>query len=416
MLKSSLGFHTMTLDMSLLEADTKKLLLDFMKYGKTTALKMYQYKDGKYITYYPSPDYLPTDFKIYLEGRYRGIHWHIYSDDHFSGMVYIIEAIINPKILAGIIDYLTASNLCELNMAIVNFNCESRKISSLLGTFFDYKIKRIDYCINICLDDFTPVYDPEQIMNLIKRSDIPPHYEEWMEYDDTSHRKKSRPESFYLCSKSVNINYYSKYLQLLNCSQKNVEKGHAPIPQEIIDASRGIIRFEVQFKYFKTYALSKSAEDAGDHDRNKYQSLLHPVTCIKNVSDYYIKVVGRGDWYTLHEAICIIHSKNFNSQRQKRLDDALLLVSQSRSIAKAKASLQGYELKVFKRTLIELSDLGINPVTIPREWGIRHIPNLLRAFFDRLCLEYSNHGFDEVNFYTYDSYLNYCKIFKHPPI
>lgn len=416
MLKSSLGFHTMTLDMSLLEADTNKLLLDFMEYGKTTALKMYRYKDGKYITYYPSPDYLPTDVRIYFDGRDKGIHWHIYSDDRFSSMVYIIEAIINPKILGNTIDYLTASTFEDINIAAVNFNRESHKISSLLGTFNNYRIKRIDYCINICLDDFIPVYDPEQIMNLIKRSDIPPHYKEWMEYDSTSHRKKSRPESLYLCSKSVNINYYSKYMQLLNRSQENVEKGYAPIPREIIDASRSIIRFEVQFKYFKTYTLSKNAEDAGNHDCNKYKNLLHPVECIRNVSDYYIKVIGKGDWYTLHEAIRIIQSKNFNSQRQKRLIDALLLVSQARSLARAKASLQGYGLAVFKKTLKELSDLGINPVTIPREWGIRHVPNLLRIYFDRLCLECSNHGFDEMNFYTYDGYLNYCKIYGHPPI
>lgn len=158
-------------------------------------------------------------------------------------------------------------------LSAYNFNHESNKISSLLGRFNDYKIKRVDYCINICLDDFIPTYDPELIMNLIKRSDIPPHYKEWTEYDDTSHRKKSRPESFYLCSKSVNINYYSKYLQLLNRSEENVEKGYAPIPQEIIDASRSIIRFEVQCKSHKTYALNKIAENSGNECPNKYKSL-----------------------------------------------------------------------------------------------------------------------------------------------
>ena len=131
------------------------------------------------------------------------------------------------------------------------------------------------------MDDFIPTYDPELIMNLIKRSDIPPHYKEWTEYDDTSHRKKSRPESFYLCSKSVNVNCYSKYLQLLNRSEENVEKGYAPIPQEIIDASRSIIRFEVQCKYHKTYALNKIAENSGNECPNKYKSLLTPLTCIE---------------------------------------------------------------------------------------------------------------------------------------
>lgn len=80
-------------------------------------------------------------------------------------VVYIIKATINPKILTGIIDYLTAATYSDMNIAIVNF--ESQKISSLLGTFNDYKIKRVDYCINICLNDFIPAYDPALIMNLI---------------------------------------------------------------------------------------------------------------------------------------------------------------------------------------------------------------------------------------------------------
>ena len=125
-------------------------------------------------------------------------------------MVYIIEVTINPKILAGITDYLTAANYYDMNIAIINFNDSSKKISSLLGTFNDYRIKRVDYCINICLNDFMPTCDPGQIVNLIKRSDIPSHYKQWMEYDNTAHRMKSRPESFYLCSKSININCYSK--------------------------------------------------------------------------------------------------------------------------------------------------------------------------------------------------------------
>lgn len=382
MIKSSLGFHTITLDMSLFQHSAQKLIMDFGKYSETTALKMYRLKEGKYITYYPSPNYLPTDIKIYFDGKDKGIHWHIYSDDRYFGSVYIIEVTINPKILAGITDYLTAATYDDMNIAIANFNDESKKISSMLETFNKYRIKRVDYCINICLDEFIPTYDPELIMNLIKRSDIPSHYIEWMEYDDTSHRMKSRSESFYLKSKSVNINCYSKYLQLLKRSKKLEERGYDPIPQEIIDASHDIIRFEVQCKYYKTYALNKEAKNSGNECRNKYESLLDPLTCVEIVSDYYKRVVGKGDWYSLSEAVRIIQSKNFNSQKEKRYIDALKCVSKCRSLAKAKASYQDNDLIAFKKTLKELADLGINPVTIPREWNIKHIPNFIKAYFD----------------------------------
>ena len=148
-----------------------------------------------------------------------------------------------------------------------------------------------------------------QIMNLIKRSNIPPHYEEWMKYDNISHRMKSRPESFYLKSNSVTINYYSKYLQLLNKSQENVKKGYPPIDQEILDASRNIYRFEVQCKYHKIYSMSQKAKETGNRSVNKYKSLLDPILCVTIISNYYNKVIGKGDWYTLSTAIQIIKSK-----------------------------------------------------------------------------------------------------------
>lgn len=416
MLRSSLGFHTMTLDMSLTATDAHKLLLDFVAYSKTKALKMYQLKERKYITYFPSPNYLPMDVKIYFDGKYKGIHWHIYVDDRFSGMVYIIETTINPKFLAGITDYLTAATYGDMNIAIFNFNDESKKISSLLGTFNDYRIKRVDYCINICLNDFMPTCAPGQIVNLIKRSDIPSHYKEWMVYDNIAHRMKSRPESFYLCSKSVNINCYSKYLQLLNRSQENIKRGSTPIPPEIIDASRNIIRFEVQCKYHKTYSLNKKAEESGNNCVNKYKDILAPVTYIEIISTYYEKIIGKGDWYTLPEAVQIIQSKKFNSQKEKRFIDALKHISQCRSLAKAKSSFQDNELTAFKKTLNELAALNINPVTIPREWNIKHIPNFLRAYFDELINEFSAFNILHENLCTIQGYLEYCEKFKHRPI
>ena len=77
----------------------------------------------------------------------------------------------------------------------------------------------------------------------------------------------------------------------------------------------------------------------------------------------------------------IIHSKHFNSQKEKRLIEALQLVSLHRSIATAKSLLEGYKLKAFKHTLKELSSLNINPVTIPKRWNICHIPNLLYQYY-----------------------------------
>lgn len=419
MLRSSLGFHTMTLCISLLNSETDKLLIDFSTYRANTGLIQMYIKDekGDPIIYYHNSPYIPSELNIYFKDRHRGIQWYIRTPEGpFSSFIYIVEAKINPKFLAGITDYLTAAIYYDMNCAIANFN-DACKISPLLQTFSDYKITRIDYCVNIALDEIIPGYNPDQIMNLIKRSDIPPHYEEWMKYDKTSHRMKSRPESFYLKSKSVNINYYSKYLQLLNQSDKNVEKGHDPIDQEILDASRNIYRFEVQYKYHKIYSLSQELGNAGDLSYNKYKNLLTPVKCIDIVSDYYKKTIGKGDWYSLSEAVQIIQSKNFNSQREKRYIDALKYISHCRSLAKAKKTYPKDQLMAFNKTLKELSDLNINPVTIPREWNIKHMPNLLKAYFNTLMATSCDYSMENMEtIFTANAYMEYCKMFKHPPI
>ena len=116
MLQSSLGFHTMTLTLSLLYDEANQLTTDFCTYKmKTGDIEMYRFKNGKPIIYYPS-SFLPPKVTIEFKDRERygdgdrGINWCIrkseWSNDYFD---YIIEATINPKILAGIKDYLTAA-------------------------------------------------------------------------------------------------------------------------------------------------------------------------------------------------------------------------------------------------------------------------------------------------------------------
>ena len=296
-------------------------------------------------------------------------------------MGYIVDVIVNPKTLSDMDNYITAATYCDMKMAIICFNNEMEKISPLLKLFYDYNIKRIDYCINFYLKELAPECSQEQIINLLKRGDIPPSYQEWSEYDKKSHRDKRKPESFYLYNSSVTINCYSKYMQLVNQSNKNKEKGYAPISSKTLEAAQDIIRFEVQCKYHKTFSLNQKADLLGNYDLNKYKTLLGHDFYNEQIHSYWNKVIGKGAWYSMQEAIRIIESKHFNCQKKKRLIEALQIVSLHRSIATAKSLLKGYQLDAFKHTLSELSNLNINPVTIPKRWNIGHIPNLLYIYY-----------------------------------
>lgn len=393
MLRSSLGFHTLTLSRPVFLQEAQYLISDFKRYSKETgAIQIFQ-------------DH--GNLRIEFLNRAEGISWLIRSDvwlEGFKMFVDIVEVTINPKILGGIRDYITAATYDDMDAAIVNFNRISASITPALGSFEQYKLKRIDYCFNCALNELAPGCTYDQMMKLIKQSDIPPHYKEWKEHDDTSHRMKSRPGSFYLTNDSVHINCYSKYMKYLDQSQKNIEKGFLPIPQATMNAAQDIIRFEVQCKYLKTYTLSRKANEDGDDNINHYRSLLNHATCKDQISAYYNRTIGRSDWYTLQEAIRMIHSKHFHSQKDERLIRALKLVNDCRSITKAKATYQGSDLVAFKRTLSELASLGINPVTIPREWGIKHIPNLLYAYFNKVSEERINKQWEEEFILNYKKY------------
>lgn len=52
-----------------------------------------------------------------------------------------------------------------------------------------------------------------------------------------------------------------------------------------------------------------------------------------------------------------------------RLINVLKMVNYFRNIEKAKENFQDSKLRMFLQTLNDLSDININPVTIPKEWG-----------------------------------------------
>jgi hypothetical protein len=360
--------------------DVRDLIIECNKYAS----------DGNKLNIFSNHD---NDIIIKFDRADKGIKWKIRENVWNEGLqisANYVYVTINPKILARNCDYITAANLDDMNVAIVNFDELSKSMSHHLGKFYDYQLNRIDYCVNFSLQELTPGCTPEQIMKLIKRSSIPHSYKEWKKYNSVSHRKESLPGSFYLTNRSAHINCYSKYMKFIDQNGKNIERGYPPIPQETLDAAYDIIRFEVQCKYSKTHSLSRNAWQNGSHELNQYKALLNQKFCTEIIGDYYTKTVGCGDWYTLQAATEIIESHKFNGQKEKRLIDTICYINQCRSVEKAKEAYDNNDLVGFKKTLKEISNLGINPVTIPKEWGVQHIPNLLSAYKQKSMDELRN--------------------------
>ena len=338
-------------------------------------------------------------------GKNRGIKWYVRfddklaqfmheSDDHMSHNYgvepapYSVRATINPKVLVGIRDYLTAASSEDLKRVETQFNIEAGKISPYLSMFKYYSMTRTDYCLNVDVDELNLGCSAKQLITLIRRGDIPNHFTEWAEYDEKTHRKETNKNAFYLQSKSLTINCYCKHAQLL------VEFPECPD----LENSRNLVRFEVQCKYPKVYSMAKNKR----YDSDLYKSITdeyfygvvphglritNPIDILLSdriaddiVRRYFNKIIREGDYLTLDCARWIIEKHNFRNDKKERLIWTLETINNHRGISKAKDRISNIDLKDFKRSLSDLDDILVNPVTIPRNWGIEHIPNPLRAY------------------------------------
>lgn len=200
--RTTQGFHTFTISHGLAIKHAEGLLSDFKKYRKrTNEIRI-------------RPDYYKNNMDP------CGYHWIIEYTGQSKGLIWnmrichsskcenpcTIKATINPKLFAGISDYLTAANADYLAEVETRFNLETGKISPYhLGTFGCYSLTRIDYCLNIDVNELSLPCNSKQLITLIKRADVPPHYSEWTKYNERSHRKETNKNSFYLTSGSATV-------------------------------------------------------------------------------------------------------------------------------------------------------------------------------------------------------------------
>ena len=433
--KTSIGHHTFTISQRILGEEmysrgyvksgrssirafaADKLLQDFVNYMcKTNEI-------GIYIPIRGTGDWRPARKSFEKNGEVTIEHygtWKIvYKSENMKGLSwtlryntcsqdfneYIVEAKINPKTFLGIQDYITASDSRYLLEVEEKFNIEARKISSILGDFSNYRPKRIDFCINLDLKELGVPCTPEQMMYLIKKSDYSSNFKELQYYDKKSHRYKAPDKnSHYLKSGSVNINCYYKHPQLME---------QFPDCPNIEDAQH-IIRFEVQCKYAKTYIMHRSEQErmmkekesrSREYIDNKIcvdsdnaisaEKIIHrrfnddPVKIIYRmlsditaetiINKYFRQVIRMGDYYPLATAIKMVEEASLSPSTENLIVQTLESINRI-GIARTRALIQPQAMSSFYRTLGYLAKMGINPVTIPKSFKVKHIPNLLDAF------------------------------------
>jgi len=377
-----LGYHTYSIRKSLTKDDSEEILEDFHRYREKTGNIIIQ-PDGK-----PkkvdgsSKDVYPLHKIIFKKDR--GVSFIVWRCFHSKKFQYFgIEARINPKSLTGITNYLDASDEEHFEKAEAKFDFIAREISDKIPLFYDYSVKRIDYCINAKLDEIGYKCNSEQLMYLIKQGDIPPFYKERATYDkDKSHRWETDEDSFYLESGSARFNFYRKDKQLEKIYS---EKERTPEIQASIEKARNLIRLEYQILPQKMYRLKDELSQGTSYNYSNYavtMRLLSNEISKKIIMDNYARILRWGNYHTMKIAKAIIKSYKYCPSKEDRLIRVLELVKEKRSIYKARKSLQDDKMAVaeFNRSLKELDNINVNAVTIPRSFKINYIPNILKHY------------------------------------
>ncbi|KOR90569.1 hypothetical protein AM231_16530 [Paenibacillus solani] len=225
-----------------------------------------------------------------------------------------------------------------------------------------YSFKRVDFAVNIYTEHI------KLYMKLIKRSNVPNGFQQFVTYKESSKRWEPPEHSFYLFRKSKSGSKSSRVTLNIQCYDKGEQlKEHNLACDERAEYT---IRFEVQCHYNKVYRIIKH----NGLNKQGFSQFLREDISEQELQKYFKKTIGYGNYYTLSKAKERIGSTRLSLEMKQSLIETLELVSAKRGIWKAKEI--AVDKKEFDKRIKKLHKIGVNPVTIPMTEGIDYLPCL----------------------------------------
>lgn len=202
------------------------------------------------------------------------------------------------------------------------------------GSINDLTLIRIDYRIDVRV---TNKKHREFLLNIYRNKTI------------NKYRFKEKnslyESSIYYNNKSVKNLIYDKEIERRD---KKIE------PQEY---EKGIIRFECAVLN-KHLNGNKYRKNIGKELRNYF----HKQVFEEYMFGSFEKLLHKGDYYKLYKAETIIKNSKFKNNQKNEMREFLVQVSR-KGIEKVKITYSKYK---FKKIIINLESLNINPITIPK--------------------------------------------------
>lgn len=297
-----------------------------------------------------------------------------------DGMIIRLAVIrLNTKVLLDNQETILSTQASETHRIAMAFN-ERKSIifgdfTSDLPDFDQWTCRRIDYCMDV-ITEHVSAY-----VALFQRCKFPSHH---------YNIKIKKKGSSYMKSNSVTLNFYDKYDQL----EKHLLALNKTMTNKEMSEATNMLRFEIQCLRGKTDYIKRRE----GFDSKSIEHFLDPSLSNKLILDYYDKSIGSGDFYSLHAARVIVDRANLQFRTKQTLLNILKLIAQARSIEKARVQfIDGADIgvgtiikgsrKAFNDNLKKIRSLGVNPVTIPRNWEITFLPNPRGLILSRMQSE-----------------------------
>lgn len=255
-----------------------------------------------------------------------------------------------------------------------------KKKSSSLPKLNKCNLRRLDFCINAELNN------QEEVKAYIKtatRAKIPSKLERKMAYDVKSKRVKPfKDDMTVYSSEYIEVSIYNKLRQMKK-EEKDIYSA-----KDFTEAEN-IVRIEIRCMEGKIQALKDKYKIQTISDFMSYANIIG-----NDLYHYYLtKMFGKGEIYTLKEAINRIEMSGFKPENIETMKEFITEANSSRSVAEAvKLYRNLFGKKETKRILFMFDCIGTNYVTVANTdvklFKDRYVPTPIELF--EICFDKNN--------------------------
>lgn len=282
----------------------------------------------------------------------------------------ILAIKINFKRLIEQKNHMELFNEQDLKQVADTFDFLLNNLCDGMPNFYNWKVNRIDYCLNIK----TPYV--KEYIELLQKSDKPfsVHIK-----PDNNRNYTQKKGSLYLVGKSITINFYDKQDQLIKEQIVNTN-----ITDKHIQQAKDILRLEVQCHKPRTEYLKTKYNMTAKN----IHYFLDAKISFNVLETILLKVTRKGDY--LRKSIAI-DKINKSAYKEKTKDGLIQIINdiatQHQSIWKVRDKYINLKLMskdTFSRYLRKLDTMNINAVTISDKKSIRdkHLNEGLLNLYD----------------------------------